>query len=964
MEVELRVLGEVEVRVDGHRLDLGPARQQRVLAALLLEADQVVTVDELVDRVWGDRSPQRARSTLYSYLSRLRHVLGTQVQEVRIARRSGGYVLTVAATAVDLYRFRGLAATARTAAHAGDEDGAARLFEDALAIWQGDVCPGMDTPWFHSQREAARVEHLATVLDWGDLQLRRGCHAELVGVLAALTESHSLDERLVGQLMLALYRVGRPADALNHYEDLRRRLAEELGIDPAPPLRKLHQQILISDPRLAPPARSTTPDPVQAPPTHPRQLPALPPLLMGREEELAHLDKLLAPQGEPYSGTVPIAAICGTGGVGKTSLALRWAHSRQERFPDGQLFAALQGFTPSGEPADPYAVMRGFLEALGADTGSLPATPQAQAALYRSLTAGRRLLVVLDNARDTEQVAPLLPGSADCTVLITSRHQLPGLAASHGAVQLTLETLGLAEARNLLVRRLGADRLAAEPAAATELLHHCAGLPIAISVLAARLTTNPILTLTALAAELREATTPLDALETGEESSGIRVVFASSYRALDADSARVFRQLAQAPGADISLAAAASLTALPLPRLRTRLHRLQAHHLVQERVPGRFTCHDLLRAYALEVTETDAPADEADAALTRVLDHYAHTAYAADRLLLPYRDPLPSASPADGTRLEELADADRAMTWFANEHTVLMAAVSHAVRTGHDVQAWRTAWAITTFLARRSWWADVTAAHSTAFAAAVRLGDPTAQAESHRALAWACTETGRFAEAHQELARALALSEANGNVPSAAYTHLALGWLYEREGDSRAALRHDQQAVDLFTSAGHLPGLAGALNAVAWDHAHLGDYAASVHRGEEALAIQRELGDVRGQASTWDTLGYAYHQLGEYAKAVDCYQHGLDLNRALHHRYNEALALAHLGETYRALGAVESARGALREALDIHLEIRVVHSEVDRIRTFLRELGDPPVLDGPDSAARNSSGGDEPSPGQ
>ncbi|MET9656199.1 BTAD domain-containing putative transcriptional regulator [Streptomyces sp. NPDC006510] len=942
MALEFRVLGGVEARVDGQRLDLGPARQQRVLAVLLLEAGQVVTADELVDRVWGEHAPQRARPTLYSYLSRLRQALRTAAQDARIARRSGGYVLTVAATAADLHRFRALSARARTSAHAGDEPAAARLFQEALANWQGELCPGMDTPWFNSRREAAQVERLAAVLDWSDLQLRRGFHTELVTVLSSLAEDNPLDERLAGQLMLALYRGGRPADALNHYQELRSRLVEELGIDPAPPLRSLHQQILISDPRLAPPARDTTPDPVHPATTHPRQLPAPPPLLAGRDSELVCLDKLLAPQDEPHGGTVPIAVICGTGGVGKTSLALRWAHGWQERCPDGQLFADLQGFTPSGEPADPYAVMRGFLEALGADPGSLPAAPQSQAALYRSLTAGRRLLIVLDNARDTDQVVPLLPGSPTCTVLITSRHRLPGLAASHGAVQLTLETLDRAEARDLLVRRLGSHRIAAEPGAATELLHHCAGLPIAISVLAARLTTDPMLTLIALAAELREAATPLDALETGEANGDIRIVFASSYFALDTDSARVFRQLAQAPGADIGLPAAASLTGLSPPRLRTRLHRLQAHHLVQERVPGRFTCHDLLRAYALEMTETVAPAGEAEAALTRVLDHYAHTAYAADRLLLPHRDPLAPASPADGTRLEEFADADRAMAWFASEHTVLTAAVNHAVRAGHDAQAWRMAWAITTFLARRAWWPDVTAVHSTALAAAVRLGDPTAQAESRRALAWARTETGRFAEAHRELAHALALAATNGDLLSAAHTHLALGWLYEREGDNSAALRHDRSAVEYFTSAGNLPGRARALNAVAWDHTQLGDHEASVRRCQEALVIQRELGDERGRAGTWDTLGYAYHRLGEHAKAIDCYQHSLDLNRALGHRYNEAETLVHLSQAHLATEAVEPARDALSEALAIYLDIHALSPEVNEVRALLRDLGGAP----------------------
>ncbi|MFF4762098.1 BTAD domain-containing putative transcriptional regulator [Streptomyces sp. NPDC001292] len=951
MAVEFRVLGAIEARVDGDRLDLGPARQQRVLAALLCDANRSVTADQLIDRVWAERAPQRARLTLYSYLSRLRQALRAAAAEARIVRRSGGYELTVDPSAVDLHRFRLLATRARTAEGAGGEDEAARLFEEALALWHGDACPGMDTPWFDAQRETVHLEWLATVLDWGDLQLRRGLHAEVSTTLTAHAESHPLDERLAAQLMLALYRGGRPADALNHYQRTRRRLAEELGIDPGPRLRVLHQQILVSDPLLIAPTRGhAKPKPADTAAAAPRQLPAPPPMFTGRATELRRLDKLLVPQGDPGDETLLIGVICGTGGVGKTWLALRWAHDQQELFPDGQLYADLQGFAPSGAPVDPYVVMRGFLEALGADAASLPSTAQGQSALYRSLTAGRRMLIVLDNARDTDQILPLLPGSPTCTVLITSRHQLPGLAASHGAGRLALETLDDSESHDLLVRRLGAERVAAEPAAAAELLGYCAGLPLAISVLSARVTTNPALTLTALTAELRGAATRLDALDTGEATGDVRTVFASSCLALDPDAARVFRQLAQSPGTDIGLSAAVSLTALPLTRLRTRLRRLQALHLVQERVPGRFTCHDLLRAYALELAETAAPAGEAEAALTRVLDHYAHTAYEADRLLVPHRDPLRPVPAAEGTQPEELTTHDQALAWFTSEHTVLTATVDHAARTGHDRQAWRLAWAMSTFLARRGRWADVTAVHTTALAAAIRLGDPSARAESHRTLAWACTETGRFTEAHRELACALDLSESSGDLLSAAHTHLALGWLHERDGDRSAALRHDQHAADLFTSLGNLPGHARALNAVAWDHAHLGNLAEAVRHGREALAIQHELGDERGRAGTWDTLGYAYHQLREHARAIDCYEHSLELNRALGHRYNEAETLVHLSQAHRATGALEQARNALRQALGIHLDIQALAEDVDRVSALLRELDVPPGADGPDAA--------------
>ncbi|WP_030781711.1 AfsR/SARP family transcriptional regulator [Streptomyces sp. NRRL S-920] len=954
MSLEFGLLGTIEARVDGLPVDVGHTRQRCVLAALLVDANRSVAVDELIDRVWGDRPPQRARGTLYGYLSRLRQALASAAaKDVALTRQPGGYVLGIDAAAVDLHRFRDLVAQARTV----DDEQAAVLMGEALGLWRGEAFATVDTPWFCDLRQVLERERLSAELDSVDIRLRGGLHGELLPDLTTRAREHALDERVAGQLMLALYRSGRPADALNHYQALRGRLAEELGIDPAPALQDLYQQILIADPRLAVPTPSRAEPPHEHQNQHPastttvapHQLPAPPPLFTGREGELVRLGKLLTPRGEPDGGSVLIAAVCGTGGVGKTWLALRWAHDQHESFPGGQLYADLRGFVPSGEPVDPYAVMRGFLEALGADPTTLPTTPQAQAALYRSLTTGRRLLIVLDNVRDTDQVVPLLPGSPTCTVLVTSRHQLLGLTASHGAGHLSLDTLDDTEAHDLLVHRLGAERVAAEPAAAAELIRHCAGLPLAISVLAARVTTNPMLDLTALVAEVRDTATRLDALETGEVSSDVRTVFASSYRALDADSAQVFRQLAQAPGSDIGLPAAASLTALPPARLRTRLRRLQAYHLVQERVPGRFTCHDLLRAYALELAEAAAPADEAEAALTRVLDHYAHTAYAADRLLLPHRDPLRPATASDGTRPEEFATHDLALEWFASEHAVLTATIEHATRTGHYAQAWRLAWAFTTFLARRGRWADVAAVHTTALTAAARTEDAAAQAESHRALAWACTETGRFDDAHRELARALDLSETSGDLLSTGHTHLALGWLYERQGDRSAALRHDGRAVEAFTAIGNLAGRARALNAVAWDHAQLGEYVTSVRHCEEALAIQRELGDERGRAGTWDTLGYAYHQLGDHTKAIACYEHSLDLNRALSHRYNEAETLVHLGRAHQATGAPEPAKEALNQALAIYLDIHAPEPEVDEIRTLLREIDSTPESDGRDT---------------
>lgn len=391
-------------------------RQRCVLAALLVDVGRAVPVDTLVDRVWGDRPPQRTKDTLYGYLSRLRQAL-RPAPEVTVARRPGGYVLDADPLSVDLHLFRDLVTRARAA----DGPEAVALMRRALGLWRGEPFATVDVPWFGDQRRVLLRERLAAELDHIDLRLGAGDHGGLPAELAVKAREHPLDERLAGQLMLALYRAGRPSEALAHYQELRHRLAEELGADPGPRLLALHQRILANDPALlppdpAPPAGAPAPSPPEAAPpaearsTTPRQLLAPPPYFVGRDAELAVLDKALAAQSGPRA-TLPVTVVCGIGGVGKTSLALHWAHRAQHRFPDGQLFVDLHGFTPSGEPADPGVVIRGFLDALGVEPGRVPAALDAQAALYRSLLAGRRVLVVLDNARDSAQVLPLLPGT-------------------------------------------------------------------------------------------------------------------------------------------------------------------------------------------------------------------------------------------------------------------------------------------------------------------------------------------------------------------------------------------------------------------------------------------------------------------------------------------------------------------------------------------------------------------------
>ncbi|MFJ9588657.1 AfsR/SARP family transcriptional regulator [Streptomyces acidicola] len=934
MAVEFRLLNDIAAYVDGVVMELGPPQQRSVLGVLLVEAPRHVSVEQLIGRVWGDQPPQRVKGTLYSYLSRLRSALATAGKDALIARRSGGYALVVDRDAVDLHRFRLLVEQARAADEAAQ---AATLFDQAFTLWQGEPPEFGDTPWFRTLRESLQRERWAAVLDRNDVRLRIGHHGELLAELSRWVEEHPLDERLAGQYMLALYRSEHTGDALIAYEDVRRRLAQELGADPGPHLRTLHQQILTNDSALAPPRRTPAAFAARlvARPV-PRQLPAPPTQLIGRASELIRLDELLAPKAEQRTA-MPVSVICGAGGTGKTWLALRWAHDHQRQFPDGQIFVDLRGYTPSAEPLAPSLVIRGFLDTLGVDAEDIPADPDTQAALYRSLVADKRMLIMLDNARDTGHVLPLLPGSPTCTVVITSRHQLTGLVASHQPIHVTVGTFDHTTARELLSLLSDAERIAAEPDATTALVDHCAGLPLALSVLAARISTNSALTLAALAAELHDSAHQLDVLETGESGMDVRTVFASSYQALDHETAQVFRQLAHAPGPDIALPAAASLTTLPPARLRTALRRLRVAHLLQEHAPGRFSCHDLLRAYAIELVDT-TDGCQGRAALTRVLDHYLHTAVAADRLLLPHRDPIHLPPTAEGVRPEDITAHDKSMAWFTCEHSVLIAAVSYAARAGHDTHAWQLAWALTTFLTRCGRWTDVAAIHTTALAAATRLKDPTAQAESHRALAWERTEAGDNRAAHSELSRALTIAAENSDTLSQAHTHLALGWLYEREGDQHAALRHDRQALDLFDSLAHRPGLARALNAVAWDHGRQGNYQEAVDCCHRALDIQTELGDRRGQAATLDTLGCAYQDAGDNRSALNCHQQALLIHRALGHRYNEAEALVHLGQTQQATGDHPAARQALEQALLIYQEIQVPESCVEEACNLLHAL--------------------------
>ena len=577
----------MEVIVSGRSVDIGPPQRRAVLAALTVDAGRPVPTETLIDRVWGEHSPDRVRRALQAHITRIRRLLEPDGRPAPLVRRPAGYLLDVDPDAVDLHRFRRLLDRVHEAELADAER--VMLLREALGLWRGTPLAGVIGQWAARTLQTWQQLHLDTAVAWGRAELAVDRPTAVIGPLTELVGEHPLTESVVAVLMRALHEAGRASDALDLFTATRTRLVDELGIEPGAELQRVQRAVLRDDrgqPERKPAAR-----------TVPAQLPRDIRGFSGRGDELARLDALAA---TPGGTAMVITTVVGTAGVGKTALALHWAHRNRSRFPDGQFYVNLRGYDPAGQPMDPADAIRGFLDALGVPPDQVPPGRDARAALYRSLLDGRRVLVVLDNARDAEQVRPLLPGTPSALVLVTSRSPLAGLSALDGAVPVALDLLTTGDARDLLTHRLGAARLAAEPQAADDLIARCARLPLALAVVAARAAARPRLTLATLAAELADTASRLDALSVGDPLADVRGVFSWSYAALSPAAGQLFRLLGLHPGPDITAAAAASLAGLTPGQVRPTLTELVRAHLVTEHTPGRYTPHDLLRSYALE----------------------------------------------------------------------------------------------------------------------------------------------------------------------------------------------------------------------------------------------------------------------------------------------------------------------------------------------------------------------------
>ena len=814
------VLGPLTVRRGAAAVHVGSALQRRLLALLALHPHRVVARDEIVDVLWGDQPPRTCVSLLHGYVAQLRGLL-----EPDRARRGsvralvlsgGGYRLEPDDDQLDVLRFTELAATARRATGAP----VLELSAQALACWRGPAVADLgDALRQHPTVVALARERLAVALTYADLADGRTDHERAAAQLRELARDEPLHEGLSARLMLALAGSGDQAGALRIFAELRTRLDEELGVEPGAEVQAAHLTIL----RCAAPAPTRPAAPARDPDV-PAQLPTDVGAFTGRSDHLRALDDLVAADGQPAA--VVVSTIGGTAGVGKTSLAVHWAHRARGRFPDGQLYVNLQGWSP-GPPLRPIEALARFLRSLGVAGERVPMAEDEAAALYRTLLADRRMLVLLDNAHSAEQVRPLLPGSPGCLVLVTGRDRLAGLTVREGAHRITLGVLSRDEALTLLTRVLGADRVAAEPRAAGDLVDACARLPLALRIAAANLLGNPGQTIADYLADLTADGLAGLAVE-GDGESAIRAAFDLSYQRLAADDRALFRLLGLVPGPDVTADAAAALAGVTQRSARRALDRLAGAHLLDQQTSGRFASHDLLRQYATERTHAEDDAARRTAALGRLLDWYLHTAGAAAELVCPaiLRLPVPPRGPdVPAAAFEDHAGAS---DWLDAERPNLIAATRHAAEHGAPQVASRLAEALRGFFWLRQHTVDWLDTAQAGLAAAEADGDPWSRAAAHQNLGHVHRNLGRHPQAVEHLARSLVLSR----------------------------------------QAGWRPGEANALAGLGIAHGHAGRLTLAADHLAEAMAINRQLGRRSSEADNLSCLGMVVRQLGRLHEAA------------------------------------------------------------------------------------------------
>jgi DNA-binding SARP family transcriptional activator/tetratricopeptide (TPR) repeat protein len=902
--VEIRVLGPFELSIGGRRAPLSGGRQRVMLAVLAMSAGQPVSVDRLVDAVWSERLPADGRRSVHTYITRLRATIGADV----IATEPAGYRLRVDPDDVDALRFRRL--VEKAASQPADERA---MLAEALDLWRGAPFDGLASTWLHGFEASRLEERRLTALERrAEIDIASGRAVDVVADLSDLVSEHPLREPLWARLLLALARTGRQAEALERYEVVRSRIADELGVDPGSELRQIHSEIVTG----VGPSAVGAPPPPAAEPVLPRQLPTDIAYFSGRTGALTDLDALAIDGGDRPT----IVAVYGTGGVGKTSLVIHWAHRAVDRFPDGQLYVNLRGYGP-GEPMPAATGLDMLLRGLGVAAEEIPSTIDARASLLRSLLADRRALVILDNVRDADQVRPLLPGSGRSVVVVTSRSQLRGLVAREGARRLRLDQLDPAESRAFLQTALGGVPAPDDRGAVAELAELCGHLPLALSIAAERVGRGPELGLTELVEDLRAESDRLDALDSGEESADLRAVFAWSYRALDDAAARMFRLLGLHAGSDLIRPAAAALAAVSSAEARRLLDRLVDSSLLQQRRAGRYELHDLLRAYAVELCEKYESSAERDAALDRLLGWYLGSMSNASHTLLGVQLIIPVTDADRVVPSLEFESPGQALAWMEAERHVVAAAARDAVRRGRHRTTYLLVFSMSNFMARGRAFTELAELLQLAQGAAADAGDGLAEAQATRLLGMSYNELlqDELACHHLELAcrRFAELDHDRG----LAMSLTSLGQAHQTFGRPSPAVDCYRRALTIQARLDMPQDESVTLNNLAMACIDLGRYDEAEDACRRALDIVHRHGPESDEPDFLDTLGRCFLAQGRNADAIDAFERALDRTRHEGDRWREGVLLTSLGRALQTADRLDAARTTWQQALDLFDEI-------------------------------------------
>lgn len=905
--MEFRILGPVELSADGLHLGLGSAKERQVLAMLLLTAGRPLPAESLIDRLWGANPPPKPRDSLYAYIARLRGRLAAlRDGTARLFSGSGAYTLEVDPDRVDLHRFRRLCDQAQAIAESGDPEHALRLLREADALWRGEALAGMDGDWAREIRTALESERRTATQRRVAVQLDLGQHADLVAELYGLVAQHPLDEEFIRYLMVALYRCGRQADALETYHQARRRLNTELAMEPGPALRDTHQRVLRGDPEIAgPPGRQRIVD--QAAPND------LPRGISNFTGRAAEMERLLGALDEESLGDVaPVEVIDGMPGVGKTVLTVRLAHRLAPRYPDGQLFLRLRAHDPSQDPLDPREGLAVLLRRLGVSRNRIPASLDDRAALWRSELADRRAIIVLDDAADQDQIRPFLPGAPGCLVLVSSRRRLTGL---EGVDSLSLDVLPTPDAMALFRRVVGDDRPMA-PDDVETVVRLCGHLPLAIQLVASQLRHRPARGVADLVTRLSGARLRLSDIRAGDRD--IAAAFELSYRGLTDEMRRAFRRLGLHPGIDLTVHSASALIGCDLSVGERLLEDLLDHHLVEEAVAGRVRLHGLLWKFAAERALSEESEDEARQAVHRLLDHYLHLADRADRALNPHRRRgrieivhVPESPPP-------LRTAAEAQEWLKAERVNLVASAQYAADHRWRPHARRLPQALAAFLERFGHWDDAVATHEKALAACRDMGDRAGEAEALLELSLLRGHTGHFELALGYCQEALAIHRSIGDRLGEAETLDQQGRVCWYSGRFKAALTHTTEALTIFRSVGDLRGECQALvhkGILLWQ---AGRYREAVTDFEEVMDLNRDLGDRRLQAQVENNIGEIALRLGDGRRALRMFHDVLTTIRDIGWAQSEGVVLNNIGNAYEHVGEHGEALRFYREALKIY----------------------------------------------